>query len=81
MSQDEIVRFELNNRWLEEQGVPDMDADAAAAAFPILRSLTAWTEERSQSNLDRSFLPRESSVQLIGTTLYGAERRVVGAGS
>jgi len=24
MSQNEIVRFALNNRWLEEQGVPDM---------------------------------------------------------
>ena len=26
MSQIEIVRFALNNRWLEEQGVPDMRA-------------------------------------------------------
>jgi RNA-directed DNA polymerase len=26
MSQNEIVRFALNNRWLEEQGVPDMKA-------------------------------------------------------
>jgi hypothetical protein len=26
MSQNEIVRFTLNNRWLEEQGVPDMRA-------------------------------------------------------
>ena len=26
MSQNEIVRFALNNRWLEEQGVPDMRA-------------------------------------------------------
>ena len=26
MSQTEIVRFALNNRWLEEQGVPDMRA-------------------------------------------------------
>ena len=26
MSQIEIVRFALNNRWLEEQGVPDMNA-------------------------------------------------------
>ena len=26
MSQNEIVRFALNNRWLEEQGVPDMNA-------------------------------------------------------
>jgi hypothetical protein len=24
MSQNEIVRFALNNRWLEEQGVPNM---------------------------------------------------------
>ncbi len=26
MSQTSIVRSALNNRWLEEQGVPDMDA-------------------------------------------------------
>jgi RNA-directed DNA polymerase len=26
MSQNEIVRFALNNRWLEEQGVPDLGA-------------------------------------------------------
>ena len=26
MSQVSIVRFALNNRWLEEQGVPDMKA-------------------------------------------------------
>ena len=26
MSQNEIVRFALNNRWLEEQGVPDLRA-------------------------------------------------------
>jgi hypothetical protein len=26
MSQTEIVRFALNNRWLEEQGVPDLRA-------------------------------------------------------
>jgi hypothetical protein len=33
MSQNEIVRFALNNRWLEEQGVPDMNAPAASAAW------------------------------------------------
>ena len=26
MSQNEIVRYALNNRWLEEQGVPDLRA-------------------------------------------------------
>ena len=26
MSQNELVRFALNNRWLEKQGVPDMEA-------------------------------------------------------
>jgi hypothetical protein len=26
MSQNKIVRAALNNRWLEEQGVPDMRA-------------------------------------------------------
>ena len=33
MSQNEIVRFALNNRWLEEQGVPDMNAPAAIAVL------------------------------------------------
>ena len=33
MSQNEIVRFALNNRWLEEQGVPDMIAPTAIAAL------------------------------------------------
>jgi hypothetical protein len=33
MSQNEIVRFALNNRWLEEQGVPDLNAPAAIAAL------------------------------------------------
>ena len=33
MSQNEIVRFALNNRWLEEQGVLDMNAPAAIAAL------------------------------------------------
>jgi hypothetical protein len=33
MSQNEIVRFALNNRWLEEQGVPDLNAAAAIAAL------------------------------------------------
>lgn len=32
MSQNEIARFALNNRWLEEQGVPDMNGLAAVAA-------------------------------------------------
>ena len=33
MSQNEIVRFALNNCWLEEQGVPDLNAPAAVAAL------------------------------------------------
>ena len=33
MSQNEIVRFALNNRWLEEQGVPDMEAIWIALHF------------------------------------------------
>jgi hypothetical protein len=33
MSQNEIVRFALNNRWLEEQVVPDLNAPAAIAAL------------------------------------------------
>jgi len=44
MSQNELVRIALNNRWLEEQGVPDMNAPAAVAARKKPRSLTAWTE-------------------------------------
>ena len=44
MSQNEIVRFALNNRWLEEQGVPDLNALAAIVALEKTRSLTAWTE-------------------------------------
>jgi len=34
MSQTEIVRFALNNRWLEEQGVPDMEAIWIALHYP-----------------------------------------------
>ena len=33
MSQNELVRIALNNRWLKEQGVPDMNAPAALAAW------------------------------------------------
>ena len=33
MSQNELVRIALNNRWLEEQGVPGMIAPAAVAAL------------------------------------------------
>ena len=33
MSQNELVRIALNNRWLEEQGVPDMNAPAAVASL------------------------------------------------
>ncbi len=32
MSQNEIVRFALNNHWLEKQAVPDMNAVAAITA-------------------------------------------------
>src|ERR1035437_854321 len=32
MSQNELVQIALNNRWLEEQGVPDMNAPVALAA-------------------------------------------------
>jgi hypothetical protein len=34
MSQNEIVRFALNNRWLEEQGVPDMEAIWTVLQYP-----------------------------------------------
>jgi hypothetical protein len=35
MSQNEIVSYALNNRWLEEQGVPDMNAPVALATLEI----------------------------------------------
>ena len=34
MSQNEIVRYALNNRWLEEQGVPDMNAPDRCRGLP-----------------------------------------------
>ena len=34
MSQNEIVRYALNNRWLGEQGVPDMRAIWIALYYP-----------------------------------------------
>jgi len=34
MSQNEIVRYALNNRWLEKQGVPDMRAIWIALYYP-----------------------------------------------
>jgi RNA-directed DNA polymerase len=34
MSQNEIVRHALNNRWLEEQGVPDMEAIWTVLHYP-----------------------------------------------
>ena len=34
MSQNELVRFALNNRWLEEQGVPEMRAIWIALYYP-----------------------------------------------
>ena len=42
-----------------------------------LRSLTSWTDSRSQSRPDRSSL-RGKGLKLIGTALYGAVRRVCG---
>ena len=44
MSQNELVQIALNNRWLEEQGVPDMNAPVALAARKIPQSHTAWTQ-------------------------------------
>ncbi len=31
-NRNEIVRYTLDNRWLEEQGVPDMNATATLAS-------------------------------------------------
>ncbi|MCC6882939.1 MAG: hypothetical protein IT576_12360 [Verrucomicrobiales bacterium] len=43
MSQNSLVRAALNNRWLEGQGVPDMNA-LPRQWHPKGRSLTAWTK-------------------------------------
>jgi hypothetical protein len=42
MSQIEIMRFALNNRWFEKQAVPDMNAGAAMATFHSMRNQNAW---------------------------------------
>jgi len=55
LSQNGIVRFALNCRWLEEQGVPDMNAPAAIAALKNAKP-PRMDELRSQSRLDRSSL-------------------------
>jgi hypothetical protein len=63
MSPDEIVRHALNNRWREEQGVPDRNARAAIAASKNTRSQTAWT--------------KRIAVKAIWTVLYyGPDARV-----
>ena len=77
MSQNELVRNALNNRWLEVQGVPDMNAMAAVAAFSITaKPCLMDAAKRSQSRMD-CFILRAESPRLIGTALYGAVRRVV----
>ena len=43
MSRNSIVHTALSNRWLEDQGVPDMNA-RAAERHNTWRSLTAWTQ-------------------------------------
>ena len=44
-----MVRFALNNCWLEEQGVPDMNAPAAVAALPNAKPDRMDEATRSQS--------------------------------
>jgi hypothetical protein len=43
MSRNRIVRFAISNRWLEEQGVQDMNTHAAAAAWKTAKP-GSWTE-------------------------------------
>ena len=73
-----LVRHALNNRWLEEQGVPDVNARRAAlaASHKIAKPDRIGGAQRSQSNLDQAAL-RARCPSLIGTALYGAVRRVV----
>ena len=74
MSQNEIVRYALNNRWLEEQGVPDMKA------IWIVVALATLAPSGSHFGLAVSLTLgslRAESPCLIGTALYGAVRRVV----
>lgn len=44
MSQNELVRVALNNRWLEEQGGSGHECPGRNGGFKKPRSLTAWTE-------------------------------------
>jgi hypothetical protein len=78
MSQMSLVRQALNNRWLEEQGVPNVNAHRAAlaASHKIAKPDRIGGAQRSQSHLDQAAL-RARCPSLIGTALYGAVRRVV----
>ena len=63
------------DRWLKSQGVPDMNATAAMAAFSkTAKHCRMDAAKRSQSRMDCSIL-RAKSPSLIGTALYGAVRR------
>ena len=76
MSQNSLVRAALNNRWLEEQGVPDMKAPSALASLMDVKRNRMDGAKRSQSSLDCSTLRAECPC-LMGTALYGAVSRVV----
>ena len=69
---------EFGGCWLEEQGVPDVNArrTALAASHKIAKPDRIGGAQRSQSNLDQVAL-RDECPSLIGTALYGAVRRVV----
>ena len=80
MSQNEIARFALNNRWLEKQGVPDMNAPAAIAALKNAKAnrMDGGTEskpcgsffttgQRPQANWNRTVRSRPQSGMAPGS--------------
>ena len=78
MSQNEIVRYALNNRWLEEQGVPDMKA------IWIVVALATLAPSGSPFGLAVSLTLgslRAESPCLIGTALYTAPAAVAASKS
>ena len=68
MSRNSIVHTALSNRWLEDQGVPDLNAPVAAAAQRMAEPDCMDAAKRSQSRLDQTSL-RDEGPSLIGTAL------------
>jgi hypothetical protein len=48
MSQNELVRYALNNRWLEEQGVPDMRAMWITSNYGPNKSFVASAKKEAR---------------------------------